>query len=814
MSSNKPNTNGKPVTSCKDGCTQVTKLVIGDLTPEGARLDSALGGDDAIIVFLARMLSFMDSPHEETFYETFCCNDNVDISWDVFMEHFELCREAFMVKHDVTLGCSEAEGVNYISIILSCKVTRQCKYLRYKWTDEFPTQEDISLYPQRYNLRLSEGHVVLLETLHQQHRSTEAEPGVLNLLDGLDGKFFDPLKMGYLISLLIDDFTCLMYDVQVGYGDYKNECYLYISLAAKEKCLTLTLQFKTRTLGIKFLNDTREYMLSVNIIDETDLVVDERSTICVRRKCTRVDCPRRKELVLGRLRDELTHNDCTKSVIAFYVKTFTEKVEQVGARNFFYSERQVWIEHTFLDKPLKIGIYAVCTDLVDDGNIIYDPILATVFVVGTFDAIPYKRAFTLKSEDIETPFKKIVQDVIPKGVVSILEQRMESTMVSFYVRQLPCLTGILKREEKTEVTVRQNSCWLSIAEEYGKTKSLPDEYAVYVVPGGYADESQLFESQVHMLLTDLHRTLVKYSGPEFELVIMPYSSSLRANLYEELVEEDGRRRAANMCHVKSTDPSLDIYIDYMHEMFVPDRAKRTMTTAELMDHWDRVIDRNPAALHALRRKMKEDCTLRVKNQFNALGITNIRDYTQLFMRQAVTNRDREKRQIIEKLRKAREEKEAAAKEKKKRRKEQDRLKTATLNKKTKALDAAKELEREEDLKAVYAANEAKRLAAKEAEYMDSVEKNQEERKQEREKLSRPHVLSGVDADIFNKHNCPTKNNCYCTRLFKGCPYIREFKTELRKRVKRREMDDEVKRCEMGEKMARLTAQRTSKLGSP
>ena len=769
------------------------------MTPEGARLASALGGGDAIIVFLARMLSFMDSPHGETFYETFCCNDNVDISWDVFMEHFELCREAFMVKHDVTLGCSEAEGVNYISIILSCKVTRQCKYLRYKWTYKLPTQKDISLHPQRYNLRLSEGHVVLLETLHQQHRSTEANPGALNLLDG---ELFDPRKMGYLISLLIDDFTCLMYDVQVGYGDYKNECYLYISLAAKEKCLTLTLQFKTRTLGIKFLNDTREYMLSVNIIDETDLVFDERSTICVHRKCTRVDCPRRKELVLGRLRDELTHNDCTKSVIDFYVKTFTEKVEQVGARNFFYSERQVWIEHTFLDKPLKIGIYAVCTDLVDDGNIICDPILATVFVVGTFDAIPYKRAFTLKSEDIETPFKKIVQDVIPKGVVSILEQRMESTMVSFYVRQLPCLTGILKSEEKTEVTVRQNSCWLSIAEEYGKTKSLPDEYAVYVLPGGYADESQLFESQVHTLLTDLHRTLVKYSGPEFEFVIMPYSSSLRANLYEELVEEDGRRRAANMCHVKSTDPSLDIYIDYMHEMFVPDPAKRTMTTAELMDHWDRVTDRNPAALHALQRKMKGDCTLRVKNQFNALGITNIRDYTQLFMRQAVTKRDREKRQIIEKLRKAREEKEAAAKEEKKRRKEQDRLKTATLNKKTKALDAAKELEREEDVKAVYAANEAKRLATKEAEYMDSVKENWTERKLEN--VSRPHVLKGVFLKIIERYktNNPDTplNKRHYQKLFKGCPHLREFNAERRKRVKRREM---------GEKMARLTAQRTS-----
>lgn len=808
MSSNKPNTNGNPVTSCKDGCTQVTKLVIGDLTPEGARLDSALGGDDAIIVFLARMLSFMDSPHEVTFYETFCCNDNVDISWDVFMEHFELCREAVKDKHDVTLGCSEAEGVNYISIILSCKVTRQCKYLRYKWTDEFPTQEDISLHPQRYNLRLSEGHVVLLETLHQQHRSTEANPGALNLLDG---KFFDPLKMGYLISLLIDDFTCLMYDVQVGYGDYKNECYLYISLAAKEKCLTLTLQFKTRTLGIKFLNDTREYMLSVNIIDETDLVSDERSTICVRRKCTRVDCPRRKELVLGRLRDELTHNDCTKSVIDFYVKTFTEKVEQVGARNFFYSERQVWIEHTFLDKPLKIGIYAVCTDLVDDGNIIYDPILATVFVVGTFDAIQYKRAFTLKSEDIETPFKKIVQDVIPKGVVSILEQRMESTMVSFYVRQLPCLTGILKREEKTEVTVRQNSCWLSIAEEYGKTKSLPDEYAVYVVPGGYADESQLFESQVHTLLTDLHRTLVKYSGPEFELVIMPYSSSLRANLYEELVEEDGRRRAANMCNVKSTDPSLDIYIDYMHEMFVPDRAKRTMTTAELMDHWDRVIDRNPAALHALRRKMKGDCTLRVKNQFNALGITNIRDYTQLFMRQAVTKRDREKRQIIEKLRKARKEKEAAAKEEKTRRKEkekeQERLKTATLNKKTKALDAAKELEREKNLKSVYVANEAKLLAAKEAEHMERVQAEWTARKEE--KVSRAHILRGVDAAIVKRHEqsgqCPTKKKCHCRHLFESCPYMFNENKDIRKRVKRREM---------GEKMFALTTQFRMSAGSP
>jgi len=404
-----------------------------------------------------------------------------------------------------------------------------------------------------------------------------------------------------------------------------------------------------------------------------------------------------------------------------------------------------------------------------------------------------------------------VQDVIPKGVVSILEQRMESTMVSFYVRQLPCLTGILKREEKTEVTVRQNSCWLSIAEEYGKTKSLPDEYAVYVVPGGYADESQLFESQVHTLLTDLHRTLVKYSGPEFELVIMPYSSSLRANLYEELVEEDGRRRAANMCNVKSTDPSLDIYIDYMHEMFVPDRAKRTMTTAELMDHWDRVIDRNPAALHALRRKMKGDCTLRVKNQFNALGITNIRDYTQLFMRQAVTKRDREKRQIIEKLRKARKEKEAAAKEEKTRRKEkekeQERLKTATLNKKTKALDAAKELEREKNLKSVYVANEAKLLAAKEAEHMERVQAEWTARKEE--KVSRAHILRGVDAAIVKRHEqsgqCPTKKKCHCRHLFESCPYMFNENKDIRKRVKRREM---------GEKMFALTTQFRMSAGSP
>jgi hypothetical protein len=810
MSSNKPNTNGNPVTPCKDGCTQVTKLVIGDLTPKGARLDSALGGDDAIIVFLARMLSFMASPHEETFYETFCCYDNVEISFDVFLKHFELCGEGFEDKHDVTLGCSEHEGVNYISIILSCKVTRQCKYIRYKCTDEFPTQEDISLHPQRYNLRLSEGHVVLLETLHQQHRSTEANPGALNLLDG---EFFDPRKMGYLISLLIDDFTCLMYDVQVGYGDYKNECYLYISLDAKEKCLTLTLKFKTRRLGIKFLNDTREYMLNVNIIDETDLVFDQRATICVRRKCTRVDCPRGEELVLGRLRDELTHNDCsTKSVIASYIKTFTEKVEQVGARNFFYSERQVWIEHTFLDKPLTIGIYAVCTDLVDDGNVIYDPILATVFVVGKFDgAIPYKRAFTLKSEDIETPFKKIVEDVIPKGVVSVLEQRMESTMVSFYVRQIRCLTGNLKIMDKTEVTVRQNSCWLSIADEYGKTKSLPDEYAVYVVRVSYVADFDLFNSKEHILVTDKVKTLAKYGGPEFELIIMPYSSSLRENFYEELVEEDGRRRAANMCNLKCTDPTLNIYIDYMHEMFVPHPAKRTMTTSELIDHWDNIIGDDPAAVRVLCRKVKEVCSSRIRNECKALGITNIRDYTQLFTGRAVAKRVREKRQIIEKLRKAREEKEAAAKEEKTRRKEkekeQERLKTATLNKKTKALDAAKELEREKNLKSVYAANEAKLLAAKEAEHIKRVQAEWTARKEE--KVSRAHILRGVDAAIVKRHEqsgqCPTKKKCHCRHLFESCPYMYNENKEIRKRVKRREM---------GEKMFALTTQFRMSAGSP
>lgn len=804
MSSNKPNTNGNPVTSCKDACTtQVIKKLCGELTssPLAARL--ALDGDeeDSMIKIAARMFSFMASPDEVTFYSN-------DISFDVFMKHLEVCREGFEDRHDATLGCTEHDGVKYIYIILSCKVTRQCKYMKYKWTDELPTYEDISLHPRRYKLRLSEGQAVLLEILHAQHRSTEAKQRALNLLNS---QFFDPLKMGYFIWLLIEDFTCLMYDVQVGISDEnENEYYLFITLrhVAKGKSLTLTLYFKTRRLAVTFLDDMREYMLNVNIIDEIDLVVEDDCIICVNRKCARVDCPRKKELVFGRLCDELTYNYCTTSVIASYIKTFTEKVEQVGARNFFYSERQVWIEHTFLDKPLTIGIYAVCTDLVDDGNVIYDPILATVFVVGKFDgAIPYKRRFTLKSEDIETPFKKIVEDVIPKGVVSVLEQRMESTMVSFYVRQLPCLTGILKIMEKTEVTVRQDSSWLSIAEEYGKTKSLPDEYAVYVVPGGYADESQLFESQVHMLLTDLNRTSVKYSGPEFELVIMPYSSSVRANLYEELVEEDGRRRAANVCMVKCSDPSLDIYIDYLHEMFVPDPAKRTMTTTELIDRWDRVTGRDPAALRALRRKMKEVCTRRVKNQFNALGIRDIREYKKLTM----ANRDREKRQIIEKLRKAREEKEAAAKEEKKRRKEkekeQERLKTATLNKKTKALDAAKELEREKNLKSVYAANEAKLLAAKEAEHMERVQAEWTARKEE--KVSRAHILRGVDAAIVKRHEqsgqCPTKKKCHCRHLFESCPHLREFNTELRKRVKRREM---------GEKMFALTTQFRMSAGSP
>jgi len=810
MSSNKPNTNGNPVTPCKDACTtQVIKKLCGELTSSGcplaARLALDVDEEDSMIKIVARMLSFMASPDEVTFYSN-------DISFDVFMKHLEVCREGFEDKHDVTLGCTEHDGVKHIYIILSCKVTRQCKYMKYKWTDELPTYEDISLHPHRYKLRLSEGQAVLLEILHAQHRSTEANEPALNLLNS---QFFDPLKMGYFIWLLIEDFTCLMYDVQVGISDEnENEYYLFITLhhVAKGKSLTLTLYFKTRRLAVTFLDDMREYMLNVNIIDEIDLVVEDDCIICVNRKCARVDCPRKKELVFGRLCDELTYNYCTTSVIAFYKKTFAEKVEQVGARNFFYTERQVWIEHTFLDKPLTIGIYAVCTDLVDDGNVIYDPILATVFVVGKFDgAIPYKRAFTLKSEDIETPFKKIVEDVIPKGVVSVLEQRMESTMVSFYVRQIRCLTGNLKIMDKTEVTVRQNSCWLSIADEYGKTKSLPDEYAVYVVPAGYVADFDLFNSKEHILVTDKVKTLAKYGGPEFELIIMPYSSSLRENFYEELVEEDGRRRAANMCNLKCTDSALDIYIDYMHELLEPDLVKRTMTLTEMMNHWDHVIRDDPEALRGFRRKVFKDCAVRIKNQFKALGIRDIREYKKLTMKQTVAKRDREKRQIIEKLRKAREEKEAAAKEEKKRRtekeKEQERLKTATLNKKTKALDAAKELEREKNLKSVYAANEAKLLTAKEAEHMERVQAEWTARKEE--KVSRAHILRGVDAAIVKRHEqsgqCPTKKKCHCRHLFESCRYMYNENKDIRKRVKR---------LEMGEKMFALTTQFRMSAGSP
>ena len=793
----------------KDASTQVTSSITRSKT---AQLASMLGGEKDMHEYLDSIMSLVQSPDKTALKY----NDTIEISKDVLMSHIDMCRAALATTHDVTIGHGALGGLDYISIILSCKVTRECKYMMYKWTAKLPTQTDIALNPTKYKFRLTEGHVLLLETLHLQHRSMESKPKPIKLIDE---EFRDPLKMGYLISLVFNEFICLKYHVLVHVVCAKKQStsIFFISLANKEKHIKMIMDFHTRNSAEKFINDTIEYMKKVNIIDDTDIDVEKSGIKCVKRDCAKAFCELRRhveivncpEVSMSMKLYECTPNGDTLqeslakiaplNTLRESIAKIAQSVVPVGALKFFYGGGKIESELIFDDSSMIIETFVDLTPVSVDNAANCEALEATVHVVERFEgAVPYKKVY----EDISKPkacekaFENVTNEVIPRGITQVLKQRLGRRNMEMYVRDLTVNKHVL-------ITVLQRDCcWEKIANEYAKRESLPSKYAVYIA---FGEPSDIFDSRRHILITDKTQSIRSYTreyakfgdlsvDAYLELVIMPFSSSLNvkwAKYYEELVENDACRRAANLCQLEFDHEHLDVYIDYMHEMLVLEPDKRTMSTTEVVNYFVGDIRNSPDILYAFRRQMKNVCTHRI----HALMSLSRKDLMMV---------DRELRQREKKEKQAAK---RAALQRKKEKMEQEMLKMATFREEMRVIDAAKELEREENVKAVYAAIEEKRLVAKEAEYMDRVKKNWTERKLQN--VSRPHILRGVDAAIVKRHKdsdkCPTKKKCHCRDLFKSCEDLHDLNKSRRR---------EVKRLEMSKKMAVLTTQRRMEAGSP
>lgn len=751
--------------------------------------------------YLDSIMSLVQSPDKTALKY----NDTIEISKDVLISHIDLCRAALATTHDVTIGHGALGGVDYISIILSCKVTRECKYMMYKWTAKLPTQTDIALNPQTYKIRLTEGHVLLLETLHLQHRSMESNPKPIKLIDE---DFRDPLKMGYLISLVFDDFICLKYHVLVHVVCAKKQStsIFFISLGTKEKCIKMIMQFHTRNSAEKFINDTIEYMLKVNIIDDTDIGVEKSGIKCVKRKCTKALREPRRHVEIVKC-PEVTKklHECiptTMDTIGESIANIAKSVVPIGARKFFYSGGKIETEVIFDDTTMMIEIFTICIPVSVDNSANCEALEATVHIVGRFEgAVPYKKVYEDISEGCEDAFKNVTNEVIPRGITQVLNQYLGRTTMEMYVRDLKVNKTVLIR------ILQRDCCWEKIANEYDKRESLPSKYAVYIA---FGEPSDIFDSRRHILITDKTQSIRSYTreyakfgdlgvNAYMELVIMPFSSSLNvkwAKYYEELVENDACRRAANLCQLDFDDEHLDVYIDYMHEMLVPDPYKRTMTTTEVVNYFvgDRDLHDSPETLSAFRRQMKNVCTHRIR----ALMSLSRKDL--MIVDRELRQREKKEKQAAKR----------AALQLKKEKMEQEMLKMATFRAEMKAIDEAKEVEREEEEKILNAKIEAKRLLEKEAKRMNDLQAEWDERKL----LDLKNPLRGVYAAIVKRYkgNHPDTTHpdtpltkCQRNEAFKSCEDLHDLNKRRRREVKRREMS---------KKMAVLTTQRRMSAGSP
>ena len=738
-------------------------------------------------------------------------DDTIEISKDVLISHIDLCRAALATTHDVTIGHGALGGVDYISIILSCKVTRECKYMMYKWTAKLPTQTDIALNPQTYKFRLTEGHVLLLETLHLQHRSMESNPKPIKLIDE---DFRDPLKMGYLISLVFNDFICLKYHVLVHVVCAKKQStsIFFISLGTKEKCIKMIMQFHTRNSAEKFINDTIEYMLKVNIIDDTDIGVEKSGIKCVKRNYTKavrelrryveiMNCP---EVSMSPKLYECTPNGDTlgeslakiapQDTLRESIAKIAQSVVPVGARKFFYGGGKIESELIFDDSSMIIETFVDLTPVSVDNAANCEALEATVHVVERFGgAVPYKKVYKDITDpaDLYAAFHDVTNEFIPRGITQVLNQRLGRRNMELFVRDLTVNKHVL-------ITVLQRDCcWEKIANEYGKRESLPSKYAVYIA---FGEPSDIFDSRRHILITDKTQSIRSYTreyakfgdlsvNAYMELVIMPFSSSLNvkwAKYYEELVENDACRRAANLCQLDFDDEHLDVYIDYMHEMLVPDPYKRTMTTTEVVNYFVGDLRNSPEILYAFRTQMKNVCTHRI------CALMNLSRKDLMIVDRELRQREKKEKQAAKR----------AALQRKKEKFEQKMLKMATFRAEMKAIDAAKEVEREEEEKILNAKIEAKRHVAKKAKYMKKVKKNWDERKL----LDLKNPLSGVYDAIVKRYkgNHPVTTHqdtpltkCQRNEAFQSCRDMYDLNKSRRREVKRLEM---IKRREMSEKL--------------